>query len=90
MVLAFLLAFRSRKVHKQFFSAGVILLSVALVAHTLALAVRWYISGHAPMSNGYESMIFVSWVTLLAGLIFVQIEGIDYDILTRLEKYLAK
>jgi len=72
MVLAFLLAFRSRKVHKQFFSAGVILLSVALVAHTLALAVRWYISGHAPMSNGYESMIFVSWVTLLAGLIFVK------------------
>ena len=36
---------------------------------------RWYISGHAPMSNGYESMIFVSWVTLLAGLIFMKRSG---------------
>jgi cytochrome c-type biogenesis protein CcsB len=38
--------------------------------HTYGIAVRWYISGHAPMSNGYESMLFVSWVTLLAGFLF--------------------
>lgn len=38
--------------------------------HTSGLALRWYISGHSPMSNGYESMIFISWVTLLAGFIF--------------------
>jgi cytochrome c-type biogenesis protein CcsB len=38
--------------------------------HTFGLAIRWYIAGHSPMSNGYESMIFISWVTLLAGFIF--------------------
>lgn len=38
--------------------------------HTLGLGLRWYIAGHSPMSNGYESMIFISWVTLLAGFIF--------------------
>lgn len=38
--------------------------------HTLGLGVRWYISGHSPMSNGYESMLFISWVTMLAGFIF--------------------
>jgi cytochrome c-type biogenesis protein CcsB len=38
--------------------------------HTFGLAVRWYIAGHSPMTNGYESMIFISWVTLLAGFIF--------------------
>jgi cytochrome c-type biogenesis protein CcsB len=38
--------------------------------HTLGLGLRWYISGHSPMSNGYESMLFISWVTVLAGLIF--------------------
>jgi cytochrome c-type biogenesis protein CcsB len=38
--------------------------------HTLSISARWYISGHAPMSNGYESMVFISWVTLLAGFIF--------------------
>ena len=38
--------------------------------HTAGLVARWYVSGHAPMSNGYESMIFISWVTILAGFIF--------------------
>ncbi len=38
--------------------------------HTFGLVLRWYIAGHSPMSNGYESMIFISWVTLLAGFIF--------------------
>jgi len=27
---------------------------------TLTFALRWYISGHIPLSNGYETMIFVS------------------------------
>jgi len=43
---------------------------IAFLIHTLGIAARWYISGHAPMSNGYESMIFISWVTLLAGFLF--------------------
>jgi len=38
--------------------------------HTFGLGLRWYVSGHSPMSNGYESMIFISWVTLIAGFIF--------------------
>ena len=75
MVLAFLVVFRPRKLYKYLFKVGVIHLTVALVIHTVALAVRWYISGHAPMSNGYESMIFVAWVTLLAGLVFVKRSG---------------
>ena len=31
---------------------------------------RWYISGHAPWSNGYEAVIFIAWVSMLFGLIF--------------------
>ncbi|MBI9053803.1 MAG: c-type cytochrome biogenesis protein CcsB [Bacteroidales bacterium] len=46
------------------------LLIIGFVFHTLGLAIRWYVSGHAPMSNGYESMIFISWVTILAGFLF--------------------
>jgi len=45
-------------------------LVVLFLAHTLGLIARWYISGHAPWSNGYESVIFIAWVTLLAGFIF--------------------
>jgi cytochrome c-type biogenesis protein CcsB len=46
------------------------LLIIGFLFHTLGLAIRWYVSGHAPMSNGYESMIFISWVAILAGFIF--------------------
>ena len=42
----------------------------AFIVHVLGFATRWYIAGHAPMSNGYESMVFISMITLLAGLIF--------------------
>jgi cytochrome c-type biogenesis protein CcsB len=40
--------------------------------YTAGLILRWYISGHAPWSNGYESMIFVGWGASLAGLIFAR------------------
>lgn len=46
------------------------LIAAGFVFHTAGLLIRWYVSGHSPMSNGYESMIFISWVTLLAGFIF--------------------
>jgi cytochrome c-type biogenesis protein CcsB len=38
--------------------------------HTFALVVRWYISGHAPWSNAYESIIYVAWATMFFGLAF--------------------
>lgn len=37
--------------------------------HTIGISVRWYISGHAPWSDAYESMIYVSWATLLFGIL---------------------
>ncbi|MGJ8744982.1 cytochrome c biogenesis protein CcsA [Polaribacter sp.] len=40
------------------------------VFHTLGLASRWYISGNAPWSNAYESIIYVAWATMLFGLYF--------------------
>jgi cytochrome c-type biogenesis protein CcsB len=46
------------------------ILFAGFVFHTFGLGIRWYVAGHSPMSNGYESMIFISWVTLLAGFIF--------------------
>jgi cytochrome c-type biogenesis protein CcsB len=49
---------------------GLFLIIVAFAAYTLGLALRWYISGHAPWSNGYESMLYIGWSTLLAGLLF--------------------
>jgi cytochrome c-type biogenesis protein CcsB len=55
-----------RKVRIVFIS----LIAVGFLFHTAGLALRWYISGHAPWSNGYESMVYVAWASMLAGLIF--------------------
>jgi cytochrome c-type biogenesis protein CcsB len=40
------------------------------VLHTGGLIARWYISGHAPWSDAYESMIYVAWATQFFGLAF--------------------
>ena len=44
--------------------------TIGFAVHTAALALRWYISGHAPWSDSYESMIYIGWSGALAGMIF--------------------
>ena len=48
------------------------LIVLGFVAHTIGLGIRWYISGHAPWSNGYESMIYIAWATIFAGIIYTR------------------
>ncbi len=42
------------------------------IVHTFSLVARWYISGHAPWSNGYESMIYIAWATIFSGIIYTK------------------
>lgn len=46
------------------------LLIITFAYHGAGIAMRWYISGHASWSNGYEAVVFIAWVTMIAGLIF--------------------
>ena len=43
---------------------------VAFIAHTAGLALRGYVSGHAPWSNSYESLIYIAWALSLSGIFF--------------------
>ena len=45
---------------------------ILFVIHTFGLIARGYISGHAPWSDAYESMIYVSWATMGIGLLFAR------------------
>ncbi len=45
---------------------------LAFALHTLVLAARWYIGGHAPWSNAYEAMLYVSWAMALSGVLFAR------------------
>lgn len=65
-----IMVIRGRKQGSFFIKGLGWLLFAGFLFHTFGLGLRWYIAGHSPMSNGYESMIFISWVTLLAGFIF--------------------
>jgi cytochrome c-type biogenesis protein CcsB len=63
-------------------SLFVIILLFAI--ETAGMGIRWYISGHAPWSNGYESMVFISWATCLAGLLFSRRSEITLSLTTLL------
>jgi cytochrome c-type biogenesis protein CcsB len=70
IVLVFVNLFRNSKTLNAIIKGIVVLVIVGFVFQTAGLAIRWYISGHAPWSDGYESLIYIAWVTLLAGLAF--------------------
>ena len=43
-----------------------VLLVVSFLALTLTLVLRWIISGTVPMSNGYDTMLVMAWMVMLA------------------------
>jgi cytochrome c-type biogenesis protein CcsB len=60
--------------NKRWIQIGVSIMKYAIVGlflvQTAGLIARWYISGHAPWSDAYESMIYVAWATVAMGLAF--------------------
>ncbi|MGX1025036.1 cytochrome c biogenesis protein CcsA [Psychroflexus sp. MBR-150] len=62
--------FKQNKLNLGLLNGFKIILLLLWIAHTLGLIARWYISGHAPWSNAYESMIYVAWATMFFGLAF--------------------
>ena len=47
-----------------------VIIGLLFLLHTTGLIARWYISGHAPWSNAYESIIYIAWATMFFGLAF--------------------
>lgn len=45
-------------------------IACVFLVHTFGLGLRWYISGYAPWTNSYESMVYVAWAIALGGLLF--------------------
>jgi len=48
------------------------LIVVGFIIHLIGLGMRWYIGGHAPWSNAYESIVFIAATTVIAGLVFAR------------------
>jgi len=41
------------------------LLAVVFLALTCCMALRWIVTSHVPMANGYETMLFMAWAVML-------------------------
>ncbi len=67
---------------KKFLTIGTALVALVFVAYSSGLAIRWYISGHAPWSNGYETMLYIGWATLLSGFVFLKKSHITLAVTT--------
>ncbi|HEX9935371.1 MAG TPA: cytochrome c biogenesis protein ResB, partial [bacterium] len=48
----------------------VVMLVAGFIFQTGGMGLRWFVSGHAPWTNKYESMVFISWSVMLAGMLF--------------------
>lgn len=72
LFLFFLTVFRHTIDRRKLSNVGFYGMVALFILHTLGLAIRWYVSGRAPWSNGYESMIYIGWTTVLSGLIFAR------------------
>ncbi|MCF6182063.1 cytochrome c biogenesis protein CcsA, partial [Lutibacter sp.] len=74
LVLAFIDNLKSKKskILTTTLNVFIGILAIAFIYHTYGMGLRWYLSGHAPWSNGYEALILIAWGSLLAGFSFVR------------------
>lgn len=67
--LGFIELFKPTKLFDIIIKVIIIIGCIGYFLQFLGLVGRWYISGHAPWSNGYEAIVFISWVGITAGLL---------------------
>ncbi len=84
LVLHFMLIFKPAARLGKLINAGTALIFISFLLYTAGLSIRWYISGHAPWSNGYETMIYIGWATSLSGFIFLKRSPITLAVTTLL------
>ncbi|MCX6291678.1 MAG: cytochrome c biogenesis protein CcsA [Bacteroidetes bacterium] len=74
LLLAFIDNVKSKKskIITWLLNISIAFLGVAFLYQTFGMALRSYLLGYAPWSNGYEALLLVAWGTLLAGFSFVR------------------
>ena len=60
-----LLIFKGQWYEKKGKRYAFVLLVLCFLTLTVCLALRWTITGHIPMANGYETMLFLAWGIML-------------------------
>lgn len=83
LILLTFSSFLSRKRWQIYFLYVLIsLVIIAMLFQLFGLILRGYIGGYAPWSNSYETMIYISFISIVAGLIFVRQSKITFALST--------
>jgi len=70
LIVAFVVVFNPKIKPKKTTFFFFIILAALFAAHTFGMGFRWVVSGHAPWSDTYESLLYISWSAVFAGVIF--------------------
>lgn len=82
LIFAFVVLFKKKK--WVTYTTWVLSLGIlaVFVFHMYGMGMRWYIAGYAPWSNSYETMVYVAWATVFAGLLFVRKSTLTFALAT--------
>ncbi len=70
LITAFIVVFNPNIQPKKTTFAAFLVLAILFAVHTFGMGFRWVISGHAPWSNLYESLLYISWSSVFASVVF--------------------
>ncbi len=69
-IIAFVTVFNKKLYSTKLNTIIFAVLALLFLAQTFGMGMRWYISGHAPWSDTYESLVYIAWSAMFAGLFF--------------------
>ena len=82
LLFSFLSMFGIKSRYKIIVKALGIVVLIVFHWHILGMGMRWKIGGYAPWSNSYETMVFMAWVVVLAGLLFARRSPVTFALST--------
>lgn len=72
LAIAFGHVFAPQKFPIKIDKALFVIVASLFIVHTCGLGLRWYVSGHAPLSDTYESIVYIAWSCLLFCMLFLR------------------
>jgi len=64
--------FYNKMLHKNIKNTINTIILILFLVHTFGIALRWYIGGYAPISNTYETMIYIAYSAIIAAILFLR------------------
>lgn len=72
LIFAFINVLKPSFSLKWIMKLSLAVLVVGFTLHIIGLGLRWYVGGHAPWSNAYESIVFIAVSTVFAGILLAR------------------